>query len=68
MMTDLLTEIEGCMAILKIGPHRFGILACGNGRVVERLRAGRPVLTTTEERIRAFIARTKVAATEVSAS
>lgn len=43
------------MADFGIGEHRFGILACRNGRLVERLREGKPILTSTEQRVRQFI-------------
>ncbi|WP_448777100.1 hypothetical protein [Agrobacterium sp. CG674] len=42
-----------------IGPHRFGILAVGNGRLVERLRSGGRVWPDTETRVRAFIKQLK---------
>lgn len=38
-----------------IGPHRFGILAIKNGRLVERLRSGGRVWPETEQKIRSFI-------------
>lgn len=51
----LLTEIERYMRLNKIGPHRFGILAVKNGRLVERLRAGRRIWPDTEQQIRDFM-------------
>lgn len=38
-----------------LGPHRFGILAIKNGRLVERLRDGRRVWPETEAQVRAFM-------------
>lgn len=55
MQKDLLKEIESCMSNAGIGPHRFGLLSVGNGRLVERLRAGGRVWPETEKKIKAFI-------------
>jgi len=38
-----------------MGPTYFGKLAANNTELVNRLRAGRPVLTSTEQRAREFI-------------
>lgn len=63
--SDLLSEIEHFLAETKISPHRFGIQAARNGRLVERLRAGRTggktarVWPETEARIREFMARAR---------
>ena len=43
------------MVEAKLGPHRFGILAVRNGRLVERLREGRPILNSTEQQVRDFM-------------
>lgn len=56
MKSDLLSEIDEFLASERIGPHRFGILAANNGRLVERLRAGGRIWPETEEQIRSFIA------------
>lgn len=55
MSTNLLSEIEQFMADAKIGPHRFGILAVSNGRLVDRLRAGRRIWPDTEIQVRKFM-------------
>ena len=56
MNEALLTEIERYLAKSGFSPSRFGKLACGNRRVVERLRDGKDVTTRTEARIRQWIA------------
>lgn len=43
------------MADAQIGPHRFGILAANNGRLVDRLREGRRVWPDTEQQVRKFM-------------
>mgnify|MGYP000855388980 CR=1 FL=1 len=61
MNNELLADIERFLAVSKMGEHRFGILAANNGRLVERLRAGRSggkparVWPETERAIRAFM-------------
>ncbi|NSY17228.1 hypothetical protein [Neorhizobium sp. AL 9.2.2] len=55
MSTNLLIEIEKFMADAQIGPHRFGILAANNGRLVDRLREGRRVWPDTEQQVRKFM-------------
>ncbi|QCL88760.1 MULTISPECIES: hypothetical protein [Agrobacterium tumefaciens complex] len=55
MQTELLKEIERCLPKSGVGPHRFGILAAGNGRLIERLRSGGRVWPDTEEKVRDFI-------------
>lgn len=55
MKRDLITDIEKFMKANGIGPHRFGILAVKNGRLVERLRAGRRIWPETEQQIRDFM-------------
>lgn len=56
MTSELLPSIDKFLAVEKIGEHRFGILAAGNGRLVERLRAGGRVWPETEDRVRSFMA------------
>ena len=53
--SPLLREVETFLAETGLGPHRFGILAIKNGRLVERLRDGRRVWPETEMAIRAYI-------------
>lgn len=55
MRNDLLTEIEKFMQANGLGPHRFGILAAKNGRLVDRLRDGRRIWPETEKQIRDFM-------------
>lgn len=52
----LLKQIDVYLAESGLSEHRFGILAVSNGRLVERLRAGRRVWPETEERILMFLA------------
>lgn len=54
-MANLIDEIDKFLADKKIGGHRFGILAVGNGRLVERLRKGRRVWPETEMKVRAYM-------------
>jgi hypothetical protein len=56
MSKDLLTLIEEHLAETGRSPHRFGFLAAKNFRLVERLRQGKPVLTTTDASVRSYIA------------
>ncbi|PWE56792.1 hypothetical protein DEM27_10545 [Metarhizobium album] len=55
MKNDLLTEIEKFMLEAQLGPHRFGILAASNGRLVDRLREGRRIWPDTELQVRKFM-------------
>lgn len=62
MRSDLLSEIEAFLEETGLGEHRFGILAVKNGRLVERLRAGKTpggkparIWPETEMEVRAFI-------------
>lgn len=61
MTTQLLTDIEEFLRQTGMGEYRFGLLAAKNGRLVERLRAGRRngraarVWPETEVEIRAFM-------------
>lgn len=55
MRSEILPAIEAFMRAEKIGEHRFGILAANNGRLVERLRAGRRIWPETEDQVRSFI-------------
>jgi hypothetical protein len=55
MANDLLSDIEKFMAEVNLGPHRFGILAASNGRLVERLRDGKRVWPDTEQQVRKFM-------------
>jgi lysine/ornithine N-monooxygenase len=55
MRNTLLTEIEAFLAESGLSASRFGWLATRNARLVERLREGKPVLTTTETRVREWL-------------
>lgn len=55
MKPDLLAEIETHMERCGIGPHRFGILAVNNGRLVERLRAGKRNWPETITKVRKYL-------------
>lgn len=54
-MTKLLAEIDAFLTEFGMSDFRFGLLACRNGRLVERLRQGRRVWPETEAQIRAFM-------------
>lgn len=56
MTKKLLYEIERFLERRGIGPHRFGILAANNGRLVERLRNGGRVWPETEEMVWKYLA------------
>jgi hypothetical protein len=51
----LLQEIDTFLAETGRGEYRFGLIAAGNGRLVERLREGRRVWPETEMKVRAYI-------------
>lgn len=61
MSNALLSDIETFLQATGMGEYRFGLLAAKNGRLVERLRAGRSngrparVWPETEIEIRAFM-------------
>jgi hypothetical protein len=56
---DLLSEVEDFLLSSGMGPSYFGKVAGGGSGVVERLRAKRPILNSTEEAIRQFIRENK---------
>jgi hypothetical protein len=56
MRNELLIEIEAFLIESGLSASRFGLLAAKNARLVERLREGKPVLTTTETRVREWLA------------
>jgi hypothetical protein len=51
----LLHEIDAFLAEKGRGAYRFGLIAAGNGRLVERLREGRRIWPETEMKVRAYI-------------
>ncbi|MEH6504987.1 MAG: hypothetical protein V7786_01840 [Sulfitobacter litoralis] len=57
-MTHQITEeVEKFMTETGLSEHRVGFLLAKNGKLVERLRAGRRIWPETEEMIREGIAR-----------
>jgi hypothetical protein len=52
---DILAEVEAFLRTSGMGPSYFGKLAVGNSEIVRKLRDGRPILTSTADRLRAFI-------------
>jgi hypothetical protein len=63
MAPDILHEIDEFLRASGMGPTYFGKVAVGNSELVQRLREGRPILTSTAQRVRAFIdARNETAA------
>lgn len=54
---DLIQEIDAFLSETGMGVSYFGKLATGNSEVVARLKAGRPILTSTAENLRAFMAK-----------
>lgn len=55
MTQKLLTEIRDFLAETGMSAYRFGYRAVRNGRLVERLEAGRRVWPETEIEARAFM-------------
>lgn len=55
MRQNLLSEIRAFLADTGLSAYRFGFLAVRNGRLVERLEAGKRVWPETEAEVRAFI-------------
>lgn len=56
MSNDLLDDIRAFLERTGMGPAYFGKAAANNTRLLERLEAGRPILTSTERRVREFMA------------
>ena len=52
---NLLSEIEAFLTETGMGASYFGKIAAKNSELVQRLREGRPILTQTEQAVRAFI-------------
>jgi hypothetical protein len=55
MHKPLLAEIDRFIGETGMSEYQFGISAVSNGRLVERLRAGRRVWPETEAKILSFI-------------
>lgn len=55
MTQKLLTEIQEFLAETGMSAYRFGYRAVRNGRLVERLEAGRRIWPETEIEARAFM-------------
>lgn len=56
MKSTLLSDIDKFLTETGMGDFRFGLLSSRNGRLMERLRAGRRVWPETEQQIRDFMA------------
>lgn len=52
---DLLRRIEAFLSTHKMTPTRFGIEACGDGKLVSEIRAGRSVTLALADRLYAFM-------------
>jgi len=57
MTQPIIKEIEKFLSETGLSEHRVGFLLAKNGKLVERLRAGRRVWPETEQMIRDGIAR-----------
>lgn len=57
MSKGLLSEITAFLEETGIDPGRFGWDSAANWRLVERLTAGRPVLTDTADKVRDWMRR-----------
>ncbi len=55
MSNPLLSDIDEFLRETGMGDFRFGLLSTRNGRLLERLRAGRRVWPETEAQVRAFM-------------
>lgn len=55
MYAKLLSDIDEFLELTGMTEYRFGILAARNGRLLERLRAGKRVWPETEALIRGFM-------------
>lgn len=55
MRQNLISEIKEFLADSGLSAYRFGFLAVRNGRLVERLEAGKRIWPETEAEVRAFI-------------
>ncbi|KAA3527075.1 hypothetical protein DXT89_14180 [Agrobacterium vitis] len=55
----LLEEVNRFLELSRMGPSYFGKASVGNSELVKRLREGRPILTYTADRVRAFMAENK---------
>lgn len=53
----LLTEVERFITYTGLSEHRAGMVLCRNGKLVERLRAGRRIWPETAQMVREAIAR-----------
>jgi hypothetical protein len=57
MEQPLLTEVERFITATGLSDHRAGMVLCKNGKLVERLRAGRRIWPETAQMVRDAIAR-----------
>lgn len=51
----LLLEIEAFLAINPMGETQFGVVSCGNSKLVSRLRSGSSCSLDTADKVRGFI-------------
>lgn len=63
----VLEEIDAFLAETGMSASYFGKKATGNSELVSRLRAGRPIQSDTEQRVRAFIKAQRRAKAKVAA-
>ena len=54
--TDLLAELDAFLERHGLSDSTFGLRATGDGHLVARIRAGRPVRRSTVLRVRRFMA------------
>ncbi len=55
-LSELLSQVEAYAALNGIAESTFGRLAVNDGKLVARLRAGRPITTDTYSKVVAFLA------------
>ena len=60
MDKTLLSEVEAFLTEFSVGETYLGKASCGNSELVARLRAGRPVLVTTDQTVRAYMAKRRM--------
>jgi hypothetical protein len=51
----LLSDIEDFLSVTGMGPSYFGKQAVKNSELVKRLRAGKPIQSDTESKVRSFM-------------
>lgn len=66
MTKPILEEVEAFLAETGLSEHRVGFLLARNGKLVERLRAGRRIWPETEQMIREEIEQEKARRASIS--